>query len=280
MTQKHTANPIETILLDTGKIRTSDLERIVTLQKQKGIHFSDAVKELGLASDDDIRKALSDQFDFPFLAASEEVFSRELVAAYQPFSPPVDALRTVRGQLMLRWHSDIHKTLALASPSRGEGRSYVAANLAIVFSQLGERTLLIDADLRQPRQHKLFKLQGDYGLSDVLAEHIDLVTVVKQVPTFHDLSILPAGSVPPNPTELISRGLKKCLDQLQIQYDVILIDTPSSGQGVDVQIIASYCAGVLLLARQHSTRMSDLALLNESLQDTGSQCLGSVLLDF
>ena len=196
-----------------------------------------------------------------------------------PISAQVEALRAVRGQLMLRWFIDVHKTLALVSLSRGEGRSYMAANLAIVFSQLGERTLLIDADLRQPRQHALFKLQGGYGLSDVLAGRADL-TVVTRIPAFRDLSILPAGTVPPNPVELISRGLKNCLQQLQTQFDVILIDTPPAEQGIDAQIIASNCGGALLVARQHKTRLNDLQLLKEALQDTGSQCLGVVLTDF
>jgi chain length determinant protein tyrosine kinase EpsG len=267
------------LLLDAGKISPRDAERIIALQKQKGMLFGDAAKALGLVNDDDIQKALSYQFDFPFLTASEENFSQELVAAYQPMSTQVEALRAVRGQLMLRWFSNVHKTLTLVSLSRGEGRSLMAANLAIVFSQLGERTLLIDADLRQPRQHALFKLQSNYGLSDVLAGRADL-TVITRIPAFRDLSILPAGTIPPNPVELISRGLKKCLQELQTQFDVILIDTPPAEQAIDAQITASNCGGSLLVVRQHKTRMNDLQLLKDALQDTGSQCLGVVLTDF
>jgi chain length determinant protein tyrosine kinase EpsG len=267
------------LLLDAGKINANDAERIIILQKQKGMQFGDAAKALGLINDGDIQKALSHQFDFPFLTASEEHFSRELVAAYQPFSAQVEALRAVRGQLMLRWFIDVHKTLAVVSPCRGEGRSYMAANLAIVFSQLGERTLLIDADLRHSRQQALFKLQGGYGLSDVLAGRSDL-TAVTRIPAFRDLSILPAGTVPPNPVELLSRGLKNCLQQLQTQFDVILIDAPSAEEGIDAQLIASNCGGALLVARQDKTRLNDLQHLKEALQDTGSQCLGVVLTDF
>lgn len=267
------------LLLDAGKISVSDSERIIALQKKEGLRFGDAAKALGLINDGDIQKALSYQFDYPFLAASEPAFSRELVAAYQPFSTQVEALRAVRGQLMLRWFIDVHKTLALVSPRSGEGRSYLAANLAIVFSQLGERTLLIDADLRQPRQHDLFKLQSVYGLSDVLAGRADL-TAVTRIPAFRDLSILPAGTVPPNPIELISRGLKNCLQELQTQFDVILIDTPPAEQGIDAQTIAWLCGGALLVAGQHKTRLHELQRLKDALQDTGSQCLGAVLTDF
>jgi chain length determinant protein tyrosine kinase EpsG len=279
MTKTQNATSLGALLLAAGKITANDADRIMDLQKQKGLRFGDAAKALGLVTDDDIQKALSNQFNFPFLATYEESFSKELVAAYQPFSAQVEALRAVRGQLMLRWFIDVHKTFALVSPGHGEGRSYMAANLAIVFSQLGERTLLIDADLRQPRQHILFKLQNRYGLSDVLAGRADL-NVVTRIPVFRDLSILPAGTLSPNPVELISRGFRGCLQQLQTQYDVILIDTPPAEQSIDAQIIAPNCGGALLVARQHKTRLDDLQLLKEALQDTGSQCLGAVLTDF
>lgn len=274
-------NPVSigALLLDAGKISPSDAERIIVLQKQKGLLFGDAAKELGLINDDDIQKALANQFDYPILTSLDENFSRELVAAYQPYSAEVEALRAVRGQLMLRWFNENQKTLALVSPGQGEGRSHLAANLAVVFSQLGERTLLIDADLRQPRQHKLFKLQGLYGLSDVLGGRADL-SVVTQIPSFRDLSILPAGTIAPNPVELISRDFKNCLQQLQTHFDVILIDTPPADQGMDAQIITSYCGGALLLARQHQTRLHDLNQLKQDLLETGSQCLGAVITDF
>lgn len=276
-----TENPTSmgALFLDAGKISASDAESIIALQKQKGLRFGEAAKALGLINDDDIQKALSQQFNFPFLVTSEHDFSQELVAAYQPFNAQVEALRALRGQLMLRWFLDVHKTLALVSFNHGEGRSNMAANLAIVFSQLGERTLLIDADLRQPRQHALFKLHDTYGLSDVLAGRADL-TGVTRIPGFRDLSVLPAGTIPPNPVELISRGLKTCLQQLRSQFDVILIDTPPAAQGIDAQIIASHCGGALLMARQHKTRLNDLQMLKEALQDTGSQCVGAVLTDF
>ena len=279
ITKSESTASIGTLLQEAGKITYDDAERIVALQKNNNMRFGDAAKALGLINDEDIQKALSHQFDFPFLVESEEHFSQELIAAYQPFSKQVGALKAMREQLILRWFSDAHKTLALVSPSRGEGRSYIAANMAIVFSQLGERTLLIDADLRQPKQHVLFKLQGSYGLSDVLAGRADM-TVVRQVPAFSNLSILAAGTVLPNPAEWISRRFKSCLQQLQKQFDVILIDTASADQGMDAEIISSLSGGALLVARKDKTQLNSLQLLKEALQDTGSQCLGVVLNDF
>jgi len=270
---------IGALLLDAGKISITDAERIIAMQKQKGLLFGDAAKALGLVTDDDIQQALSRQFDFPYLSASDNKFSSELVAAYSPFSSQVEALRAVRSQLILRW-LDSKKTLAIVSPERRNGRSFLAANLAIVFSQLGERTLLIDADLRQPRQHKLFKLDSGYGLSDVLADRAE-VDVLKKIPSFRDLSVLQAGTVPPNPIELLSRGLKKLLQQLQSEYDVILVDTPAAKQGADVQIIAGNCCGGAIMAvKLHENRLNELQLLKDTLQEAGCQCLGTVAAAF
>lgn len=267
------------LLLEAGKISPGDADRIVAMQKLNGLRFGDAAKALGLINDEDIQKVLSRQFDFPFLTAKENHVSKELVAAYRPFSAEAEDLRALRGQLMLRWFNESHKALALVSPASGEGRSYMAANLAIAFSQLGERTLLVDADLRQPRQHKLFKLKGGYGLSDLLAGRADL-SVIRRNPDFRYLWMLPAGTVPPNPVELISRGLKNCLEPLRAKFDVILIDTPSADTGIESQLIASICGGALLLARQNKTALNDLHRLKAALLEAGSQCLGAVLTDF
>ncbi len=267
---------IGAILLDAGKISIKDAERIIASQKQNHLRFGDAAKALGLVSEDDIQKALSLQFDFPFLLASEDHFSPELIAAYQPFSSQVESLRAVRGQLMLRWFSPEQKSLSIISPNHGEGRSYIAANLSIVFSQLGERTLLIDADFRQPRQQNLFKLQVEYGLSDILAGRADM-SVIKRINAFRDLSVLTAGTLPPNPLDLLSRGLNVCLQQLNQQFDVILIDTPAAEQGIDMQIITKACGGALMVARQHQSRINALQNLTEDLKNCGCQCLGAVI---
>jgi chain length determinant protein tyrosine kinase EpsG len=274
---KHTTS-IGALLIDAGKINVSDAESIHVLQKQQGVRFGDAAKTLGLIDDEDIKKALAYQFDFPYLTVGEGSFSPELVAAYQPFSVQVDALRAVRGQLLMCWFNT-HKTLAIVSGSRNEGRTHMTANLAIVFSQLGERTLLIDADLRQPRQYSLFNRENAPGLSELLAERADF-DVIKRVPAFRDLSVLTAGTVPPNPVELISRGLKKCLLNLHSHYDVILLDTPALSEGVEVQLIAAYCEGALLVARQHLTRLNEMQVLKNALLDTGSQCVGVVISEF
>lgn len=267
------------ILLESGKISIKDEERIAALQKQKGLRFGEAAKALGLINDGDIDKALSYQFDFALPEAKEESFNQDLYAIYKPFGLDAEALRSIRSQLMLRWFGESHRFLTVASPSKGEGRSSLAANLAIVFSQLGVRTLLVDADLRQPRQHDLFKLKSAFGLSDILAGRADLGVITK-IQAFPNLSLLQAGTVPPNPSELLGRQLAKHLENLQPHFDIILLDTPAAERALDVQIISSISGGALLLARQNHTRLDDLKSLKSILQDAGCACPGVVMTDF
>src|SRR5213592_2290785 len=172
------------------------------LQQTNGLRFGEAALRLGLITEDDLRCAVAKQYDLPHLLPGNESISKELVVAYEPFHPRAEELRALRTQLLMRWSKAgvRHRVLAIVSPGPGEGRSYVAANLAAGFSQLGERTLLIDADLRAPRQHRIFDVPDRIGLSAILSGRADRSAVVP-VPQFSTLSLLPAGAPPPNPQE-------------------------------------------------------------------------------
>jgi chain length determinant protein tyrosine kinase EpsG len=205
--------------------------------------------------------------------------STEIVVAYEPFHPRAEELRALRTQLSIHWsNAEVrHRVLALASPGPGEGRSYVAANLAAVFSQLGERTLLIDADLRAPRQHRIFDIPDRIGLSAVLSGRADRGAVVP-VPQFGTLSLLPAGARPPNPQELLSRrALAGLLQELRTEFDVILIDTPPATRYADAQSVAYQAGSAMVLARKDHTRLADIAGVVRQLSNTGARVVGTVL---
>ena len=273
---------IGVILVDTGRLSVKDAEKVLRLQKDQGRRFGDAAIDLGLVTQDDIRFALSQQFDYPYLPDGDTSLSDELVAAYKPFSPAVEKLRTLRSQLMLRWFNAERQNNALTimSPSNKEGRSFIAANLSIVFSQLGERTLLIDADLRAPRQHELFKLDANAGLSGMLASRIGPEAVVR-VPTLVGLSVLPAGAIPPNPQELLGRpGFTLLLESLIRDFDVVIIDTPAASEHDEAQLIATRAGAALMLARTNISSIPEVTQLARSLQQNGAMVVGSVLNDF
>jgi len=277
-----TGRSIGAILIDSGRLSAENAEHILRRQKEQGKRFGDAAIELGLLSEDDIRFALASQFDYPYLPAGDSSLSHELVAAYKPFSPVVEQLRALRSQLMLRWfdaESD-RKALAVVSPGKGEGRSFIAANLAVVFSQLGERTLLIDADLRTPRQYELFKLGNNAGLSGVLSNRIGVDESIVRVPSLLGLSVLPAGAVPPNPQELLGRpAFVALLQAVSSDFDVVIIDTPAASEYAEAQTIAVRAGAALMLARKNRSSLPDIAQLTRNMQQSGATLVGSVLND-
>src|SRR6266851_10132407 len=212
------------ILVEVGKLAPGDIERVLERQRIEEIRFGEAALRLGLITADDLRWAVAKQYDFPHMLPGNERISSELVVAYEPFHPRAEELRALRTQLLIRWSNAgiRRRMLAIVSPGSGEGRSYVAANLAVVFSQLGERTLLIDADLRAPRQHRIFNVPDRIGLSAVLSGRADRSALLP-VPGFGALTLLPAGALPPNPQELLSRqALPALLHELRTEFDVIL----------------------------------------------------------
>lgn len=266
------------LLLDAGKLKQQDMERVLKLQQEQNLRFGEAAQKLGLVTEADIQQALSQQFEYPYIPASEASLSPELTSAISPYSKEAEALRSVRSELLLRWFKDGRKTLAIGSTQDDDGASYLTANLAILFAQMGRRVLLIDANMRQPRQHEIFSLGNGMGLSDILAERAPSLQVrsIKQFPT---LTVLPAGSPPPNPTELLARPtFGSLLSGLESSYDIILLDTAPSQTSSDFQLVSARVGGMLIAARRHVSRLGPLAELKEKIIYSGAQVVGAVVL--
>lgn len=267
------------MLAEHGKLGPGDVDRLLSLQQGEGIRFGEAALRAGLITEDDLRSALARQFDYPHLLPGTGGVSTEIVVAYEPLHPRAEEMRALRTQLQIRWSNAgvRHRVLAITSPGTGEGRSYVAASLAVAFSQLGERTLLIDADLRSPRQHRIFDVPDRIGLTAVLSGRADRGAVVP-VSRFGTLSLLPSGAVPPNPQELLSRHtLATLLEELRSDFDVILFDTPPAKQYADAQSVAFRAGSVMVLARRDHTRLADTNGVIRQLRDTGARVVGTVL---
>jgi len=273
---------IGALLIDAGKLKPEDAEAVLRLQKEKNLRFGDAAIELGLITRADIDFAMSRQFDYPYLIPGESKVSEEVIAAYDPFSPQVESLRALRAQLMLRWfdHDAARTALAIVSAARGEGRSYITANLAVVFSQLGERTLLIDADLRRPRQHELFGMENRVGLSSLLSGRAGL-DAMHRIPGLLGLSVLPAGVVPPNPQELLARAaFAQLLDQLAANFDVVLLDSPPAAESADAQTLAVRAGAALVVVRKNSSRTWRVRGISDSVAQAKAAIVGAVLNEF
>ncbi len=275
---REAGQPIGALLVGSGRLAEENVARILDYQKKSGLLFGEAGVAMGLLTDEDVRHALALQFGHAYLAPDSGL-GAELVAARDPDCDTVEHLRSLRSQLMLRWFENDARQAALAivSPGPGEGRSYMAANLAVLFSQLGKRTLLIDADLRRPRQHEIFGLSGRVGLSSVLAGRAgwDAVTEIKSLP---GLWVLPAGVVPPNPQELLARpGFARLIQALKASYEVILIDTPAADGCADAGTVAARAGAALMLACRDATSVPRIASLAEDLRQFGVTIVGAVL---
>jgi receptor protein-tyrosine kinase len=273
---------IGAILIDAGRLSPDNADIILRLQRERGTSFGETAVGLGLLTEADIELGLSRQFDFPYLLKGQSQVSSELVAAYEPFGTDAEALRVLRSQLMLRWfdRTQGRSALAITSAGRSEGRSFLAANLALVFSQLGERTLLIDADMRNPRQHQLFGLSNRSGLSALLSGGCD-VEAIETIAALPDLAVLSAGAVPPNPQELLARPLfAQLLEKMAFEYDVILIDTPALDTCADAQSIAARAGAALVVARNNVSHVRSLRNLADAMNQASVVVVGSVLNEF
>jgi protein-tyrosine kinase len=260
-------------------LSAEQVEKILAHQRAKGMRFGEAAVALGLATEDDVVRALAHQFEYPVTSPKQAAFAPELVVAHRPFSPQAEVFRGIRAQLLMRLHGAHlpRRAVAVVSHDSGDGRSYFAANIAAAFSQLGGRTLLIDADLRSPRLHTLFGMDNATGLSNMLVGRGGSRTILS-VPALPSLFVLPVGAVPPNPLELIERPVFAALiaDVLH-KFDHVVVDTPAFAHGMDSPVIAAKCGAALLLARRNRSHFSAMQDLVATLADSPVELAGVVV---
>lgn len=270
-----------------GRLRQlgpEQVEAIAAHQRQHGLRFGEAAVALGLASAADVTWALARQFQYPYQLEGQAGCDAELVVAREPFGEVAEVFRDLRSRLLDGpvGHgvagAAVHRALAVVSPQRGDGKTFFAANLAVAFSQLGGRTLLIDADMRTPRLHRLFQLQDRLGLSSILAGRAssDVIQPVAAMPNLHVLAV---GPPPPNPMELLHRSsLPLLMHDLLAQFDHVLVDTPAAALGADGRVISAVCGTALLIGRQGHSRMAALQAMVDGLR-RGSVDLAGVLMN-
>ncbi len=276
------SNSIGAILVEQGRLSPDEVEKIQQFALRNGLRFGDAALKLHLLTETDVDLAIAQQFKYPVLPrGGEHGVADDVVAAYLPQSQMVEPLRLLRSQLSLRRVDPEKKQiLVIASAGRGEGRSWLAANLATVFAQMGERVLLIDADLRHPRQHELFNLNNSVGLSALLTGRAGR-EIVRRIHPKLRLFVLPAGSVPPNPQELLGRPVfDVVLDLFADQYDLVIMDTPATSESADAQVLAARADSAVLLVRRNHTRVDELRTAMQNLTESGVRVIGSVISEY
>jgi protein-tyrosine kinase len=273
---------IGAILIEQGRLNVEDVEEIQAFANLHGLRFGDAAIQLQRLSQLDIESAIAQQYNYPVLArGGDSGVADDVIAGYQPQSEAVEPLRALRSQLILRWlNGTKRKVLAVTSAERGEGRSWLAANLATMFAQLGERTLLIDADMRHPRQHRLFNIDNSVGLSALLTGRAGR-EIARRIHPQLRLYVLPAGVLPPNPQELLARQVfEVVVDHFAAQFSVVIVDTPAISETADAQILAANAGSAIIMGRRNHTRQSKLLAAMDTLTQSGVNVIGSVLNDY
>ncbi|HEX4598929.1 MAG TPA: hypothetical protein VH278_14135, partial [Burkholderiaceae bacterium] len=192
--ESHQPERMGRILVLAHRLGARDVPHVLETAKRHRLQFGEAAMQMGLVQREDVQFALARQFAFPYVERSDASLSQDLLAAFDPNHPAVEQLRALRSQIALRTAAGPrpHPVVAIVSPTRGDGRSFVAANLAVVFAQLGQQTLLVDACLRNPVLHHFFRLKARQGLSTALAGRSDndSSTAIKAMPA---LRVMPAG---------------------------------------------------------------------------------------
>lgn len=271
------------IIRDVRSLSAAEVEQILAYQRNKGMRFGEAAVALGLASEEDVLNALAQQFHYPLANAERRVSSPELVVLNQPFSVQAEAIRAARSQVTMRLHGGTAATrmaLAVISPQQGDGKTYFAANLAVSLAQLGGRTLLVDADLRSPRQHDVFRVSNAAGLSNVLSGRAE-ARVIQSVEGVPALFVLPGGSIPPNPLELIERpAFGLLMRELSSKFDHVIVDTSAASLGADACVTAARCGAALVVARKNTCKYDALQDLVASLSGSSVRMLGAVMNEY
>ena len=207
-----------------------------------------------------------------------KIISDELVVEDQPKSVVSESIKNLRTNLQFTSVDNDLKTILVTSSNASEGKSYIAANLAISFVQADKRVLIIDCDLRKGRVHKIFGLPNTYGLSNLLADDLNNTYRYIQKTNIKGLDVLTRGTYPPNPSELLSSKKNAALiDRLKSQYDIIIFDgTPSNGLA-DSIVMSTLADQVLIVAHDSVTKTQALVETKASLDKVNAKIAGVVL---
>jgi capsular exopolysaccharide synthesis family protein len=234
-------------------------------------------KRLGLAVVGHIPRIAPKKEALEVIAAGGSALDPILCAHHRPKSREAESYRGVRTSLYFSTRAGGHKVIQVTSPRAGDGKSTLAANVAISVAQSGKRTLLVDADLRKPRVHKLFGVPAGRGLSSVIRGECPAADAI-QASEVPGLSILPCGPIPPNPAELLtSPRFQELVQELRGQYDFLLIDTPPLLAVTDPAVVTSRVDGVLLTLRLTRNGRPDAERAKGILDTLGAPVLGAVV---
>lgn len=199
-----------------------------------------------------------------------------LVIEKSPKSVPAEAYRTLRTNIQYASFDKELRRILVTSSGPGEGKSTTAANLALSIAETGKSVLLIDCDLRKPSVHKKFKISNEKGVTNFLLGEVTFEQATKVYK--NKLFIMTAGTIPPNPAEMLSSNkLKNFLKKVSDQFDMVIIDSPPVMAVTDAQILSTITDGVILVITSGQTEKAMAIKAKESLKKVNANIIGVVL---
>lgn len=202
---------------------------------------------------------------------------RHLITFSSPKSPIAEAYRTLRTNIHFSGLDSPYRTIMVTSAGPDEGKSTTLANLAVAMAQAGSRVLLVDCDLRKPVQHKIFELTNQKGITNVLVEQLEVNEAI-QATRINNLSLLPSGPIPPNPSELLgSQRMKELIKILAEEFDIILFDSPPAVAVTDAALLSAQVDGVILVLRAGVARIEMAKQVKELIEKANGKIIGTVL---
>ena len=211
--------------------------------------------------------------------------NKELIINNDPKSPVSEAFRALRTNMQYLKNSSSKQTIVTTSTVQGEGKTWITVNLAVAFAQLGKKTLLIDSDMRVPRVHRIFEMDQYPGLSNYLSkisqtgrnEDYTFESVLKRS-EIKNLTLILAGSIPPNPSELLSSGrLQELIDEAKEKFDVILFDGTPALLVTDAIIISRSVDSTIIVTSKRKTKLDDLKEVKKRIENAGGHIAGVIL---
>ncbi|MDA0323809.1 MAG: polysaccharide biosynthesis tyrosine autokinase [Verrucomicrobia bacterium] len=210
--------------------------------------------------------------------------AHRLVVMEEPDSSAIEAYRNIRTSLMFIAPAEEVRTILITSGGPGDGKTTTACNLAAIMASSGKRILLVDMDMRRPTVHRVFGMENETGLTNLLVGEAEFDACVQKGrhgdKVLDMLDVMTAGTRPPNPTELIeAKATRKLIETLSAKYDRIIIDSPPVLFVADASLISTFCDGVVLVARSAKNARSQALRARRQLDSASARILGGILND-
>lgn len=206
----------------------------------------------------------------------------EIITFTSPKASVSEVFRTLRTNVQFMTASNEHNSILFTSTQAGDGKSWIAANLAITFAQAGKKVILVDTDMRRGRQHDIFELSNNKGLSNYLILSVkdsqDALGEYIQRTLIDNLYVITAGIVPPNPSELLtSTKMVNLIKTLEEMADIVIFDSTPSAMVTDALAISRYVGSTLIVASHKKTKMELLKQIKKNIENVGGKVSGVIL---